>query len=117
MPPEWLGQFFVLAAPLSEVFQIQGDVPVTVHATTFEPGLFDQPNQSTIGLGAGAFRAMQPSIETTEVDLQHAAHDPDPELLLVSPDEAILSSDSLAKNAAAFNMSRSSVTRRSSARS
>ncbi|MBS8242260.1 hypothetical protein DYI22_17415, partial [Marinobacter lipolyticus] len=34
------------------------------------------------------------------MDLQHAAHDPDPELLLVSPDEAILYSDSLAKNAA-----------------
>lgn len=42
---------------------------------------------------------MQPGVETTEVGLQHAAHDPD--LLLASPDEAILYWDSLAKNTAA----------------
>ncbi len=31
----------IFTASLSEVFEIQGDVPVAVHTTAFEPGLLD----------------------------------------------------------------------------
>ena len=59
---------------------------------------------------------MQPGIEATDMDAQNPAHDTDSKFTLVSPDEAILYLDSLAKNAAAFfSMSRSSLTRRNSA--
>lgn len=45
---------------------------------------------------------MPARIETTEMDVQHAAHDPDPEFLLESPDEEILYSDSLQRTLQPF---------------
>jgi hypothetical protein len=36
----------VLTAWIIKILQIQGDVPVAIHATAFEPSMFYQTNQS-----------------------------------------------------------------------
>lgn len=70
-----------------------------LYIANFQPGLLDQSHQTTIGLGAGAFRFIHRRIKTTEAKSQHSVHNTDLKFTLVIPEEAILYLESLAENA------------------
>lgn len=46
----------IFAALLARLFEIQRDVALAFHATTFQPGLFDQSQEAAVDLGVGTFR-------------------------------------------------------------
>ncbi|CAJ0898850.1 Membrane-bound lytic murein transglycosylase F [Ralstonia mannitolilytica] len=81
-------------------------------------GFFDQLEQACILNRPGRAGLGQPGVVAAAFDLQDPAHRRDPELVLVRMHEPVPCPYPLAKYAAAFfRMSRSSSTRRSSARS
>lgn len=104
------------SALLAQVAQIIRYFPIAVHRTAFQPRLFDVSKQApvfrcplTFGLGA-------PSIKTTRMHRHHLAKPSDRMLIASIANEGVPYPDILAKYAAAFfKISRSSVTRFSSA--
>ncbi len=92
------------------------DVAVAIDTAALKPYLLDQAGKTSVILGPVAHRRAQPGIEATMLHQQHAAHHAHPEKAPVRFDEGVLYLASLAKYAVAFfRMSRSSVTRASSA--
>src|SRR2546425_5464325 len=80
--------------------------------------MLDHPQHALVVSSTITLGHLQPGIETTAMHAQNAAHRIDSKFLCVLAHERVLHPDALAKYAAAFfRMSRSSVTRLSSARS
>lgn len=106
----------MLAAALTQIAHVQRQLAIAVHTATLEPSLLEQARQPQIVLGSWAVWLSPPGVVAAGVHLYHLAHAPHAVLMLVALDECVLHPDCLAKYAAAFfRMSRSSVTRRSSA--
>src|SRR5574343_34235 len=106
----------VLAAALTEVTQIVGDLAVAIDATAFQPGVLDQAEQTLIFLGTRRGRIGSPGVVAAGMNGHHMAQPANRIHRFVGLDECVPYRDSLAKCAAAFfRMSRSSVTRFSSA--
>ena len=104
------------ATALAQITKVAGHLAMAVDRAAFQPGLFDQPEKPLVAALAIALRLRQPCIEAAARRLEHAAHRCDPELVLVRLHERVLRLQPLAKYAAAFfRLSRSSVTRFSSA--
>jgi len=106
----------VFAAGLAQIAHVQGQLAVAVHAAALQPRVLEQAQQPLIVLGTRAHRIGLPGVVAAGMhrhDLAHAAH----AVLVFMPfDKCVLHPDCLAKYAAAFfRMSRSSVTRLSSA--
>ena len=88
-----------------------------VYTSAFQPSVFDQTKQALIFFCSGRLRLGQPSVVAAGVHLEGLAKAPHRVISRVLLDEGVLQPHSLAKYAAAFfKMSRSSVTRLSSAR-
>lgn len=94
------------------------DFAVAVYTSAFQPSVFDQTKQTLIFFCSGRLRLGQPGVVDAGVHLEGLAKAPHRIISRVRLDESVLQPYSLAKYAAAFfKMSRSSVTRLSSARS
>src|SRR5690606_32887907 len=108
--------YAVAAAGLARFAQVQRDLAVAVHASTGQPGVLDQAQQPLILALAQAGRLPNPGVVAAPVHAEHPAHRDQSELADMRAHERVLRPYPLAKYAAAFfRMSRSSVTRRSSA--
>ena len=106
----------MLAATLAQVTHIQGQLAIAIDAATLQPSLLEQTQQATVIGRTLAFWIGLPCVIAAGVQLQHAAHPHNAVDLLMPGNEGVLQSDWRAKYAAAFfRMSRSSVTRLSSA--
>ncbi len=102
---------------LAQLTQVVVDLAVAVDPAAFQPGMLDQSEQALIFLLACGFRLGQPGVVTAGMYLEGLAETPYRVLHRQLADDGVLQPDSLAKYAAAFfRMSRSSVTRLSSAR-
>ena len=89
---------------------------IAIDPATFQPRLLDQPQQPLILPLPRRDRRCAPGIVAAGMHFHHPAHASHRMLGFMSPDECVPYRDSLAKYAAAFfRMSRSSVTRLSSA--
>lgn len=107
MPPTALTQFA----------QICMDLSIAINPTTLQPGMLDQTQQTLIVLGSCRPGLGAPGVVATWMYFQHLAETLDRVARRQLVDERVPQPDSLAKYAAAFfRMSRSSVTRLSSAR-
>src|SRR5690606_22069955 len=107
----------VPATGLAQLTQVVVDLAVAVDSAAFQPGMLDQSEQALIFLLACGFRLGQPGVVTAGMYLEGLAETPYRVLHRQLADDGVLQPDSLAKYAAAFfRMSRSSVTRLSSAR-
>lgn len=105
-----------LAATLAQVTHVQRELAIAVHAAALEPGLFEQAQKPLVVLGARARRFSLPSVVAAGVHSHDFAHTAHAMLMFMALDKCVLHPDCLAKYAAAFfRMSRSSVTRLSSA--
>src|SRR5690606_9988549 len=92
------------------------DLAVAVDRPALQPGLLDQAEQSLVLPMPLTVRPPPPGIEPAALDAQHPAHAGNAKFRQVRLHERVLRPYPLAKYAAAFfRMSRSSVTRRSSA--
>src|SRR5690606_1550081 len=108
--------YAVAAAGLARFAQVQRDLAVAVHASAGQPGVLDQPKQPLILTLTQAGRLPNPGVVAAPVHAEHPAHRDQSELADMRAHERVLRPYPLAKYAAAFfRMSRSSVTRRSSA--
>jgi len=104
------------ATAFTRLTQITEDPGAAVGATTANIKLTDQFKQSLVFKLTIRHRLVQPRIETAGMQSEDFAHHPNRKLLAVFVDEGVLHSGLLAKYAAAFfRMSRSVVTRLSSA--
>lgn len=105
------------ATGLAQLTQVVVDLAVAVDPAAFQSGMLDQSEQALIFLLACGFPLGQPGAVTAGMYLEGLAETSYRVLHLQLADDGVLQSDSLAKYAAAFfRMSRSSVTRLSSAR-
>ena len=105
----------VFATVFTVIFEVFCDVAIAIGTAAFKPELFDQAKKPLVFKGSWATRAFKPGIKATAVNAENTAHNEHPVFIEPGFYERVLLRDSLAKNAAAsFNMSRSSVTRRSS---
>ncbi len=108
----------ISAAFLSQLTQVIVNFAVAVYTSAFQPSVFDQAKQTLIFFCSGRLRLGQPGVIAAGVHLEGLAKAPHRVISRVLLDEGVLQPHSLAKYAAAFfKMSRSSVTRLSSARS
>ena len=106
----------ILAAGLTQGKQVIPYFAIAIDRATFEPGLFDVAEQPFVFDRAGAVGRLQPGVIAARMNHHHLAETPHREVTLRFPDKCDPHSDVLAKYAAAFfKMSRSSVTRLSSA--
>jgi len=104
----------ILTARLPVVFHIQRDVSIAIRKSALYPKLFDLPEQTLILKGPLALGLFEPGIESAGMNFQHSIHGRHWILLESCLYERVFFFDSLAKyTAASFNISRSSVTRRS----
>ena len=104
----------VFTARLAVVFHVQRDVSVAIGKPTFNPKLFDLSEQAFVFNGPLALRLVEPAIEPAGVNFQYPTHGRHWILLESCLYERVFFFDSTAKyTAASFNISRSSVTRRS----
>jgi len=102
---------------LPQFTQVVVDLSIAIDAAAFQPRMLDQAEQALILLGAYGFRLGQSGVITAGMHLKGLAETSNRVLHRQLADEGVLQPDSLAKYAAAFfRMSRSSVTRLSSAR-
>jgi hypothetical protein len=104
-------------ARLAELSQIVMDFPVAIDTTTLQLGMLNQSEEPQIIFGARRLRLCEPSVVTTWMQLERLAQPTHRIVHFKLINEGVLQPHSLAKYAAAFfRMSRSSVTRLSSAR-
>jgi hypothetical protein len=104
----------ILTARLPMIFHIQRDVSIVIRKSALYPKLVDLPEQTLILNGPLALRLFEPGIESAGMNFQHTTHGHHWILLESCLYERVFFFDSLAKyTAASFNISRSSVTRRS----
>ncbi|MNR10230.1 hypothetical protein D3C85_1264680 [compost metagenome] len=102
---------------LTDFAQIVMDFAIAINATALQPGMLDQTQQSLVVFGAYRLRLRQPGVITAGMDFQRQAKPSNRIVARSLLDKGVLQPHSLAKYAAAFfKMSRSSVTRLSSAR-
>ena len=103
-------------ALLAEIMQVVKDFPVALHRTAFQEGLLDGPEQALVFQGSSAVRLGTPGIKAAGVHCHHLAQPSNRMVSARITNEGVSYPDILAKYAAAFfKMSRSSVTRLSSA--
>src|SRR5690606_18930015 len=106
----------MLAAALAELAQVVGHLAVAVDAAALEPGLLDSTQQAPVVDGSRRVRCRAPGVVAARMHIQDLAQAPHRMRPLMVLDERVPHPDCLAKYAAAFfRISRSSVTRRSSA--
>ena len=106
----------MLAAGFALLAQVVGHFAIAVDRTALQPRLLHQAQQSIVFPGTHAHWRAQPRVVAAAMHPEHTTHRLQPELVRVIAHEGVLHPDSLAKYAAAFfRMSRSSVTRLSSA--
>ena len=106
----------ILTAGLLVVFHIQRDVSIAIRKSALYPKMFDLPKQMLILNGTPALGLIEPDIEYAGMNFQDSTLSRHWILLESCLCKRILLFDSLAKYAAAaFNISRSSATRRSRA--
>ncbi len=104
------------AARLAQLAQIPGDLAMPVDRAALQPSMLDQAQQTLVLTSTSARRQTLPRVVPATLHTQHAAHRHQTEIRGVLLHERVLRLHPLAKYAAAFfRMSRSSVTRRSSA--
>ncbi|KIU54607.1 hypothetical protein QV12_00130 [Pseudomonas putida] len=102
---------------LTDLAQIVVDFAIAINAAALQPGMLDQTQQSLVVFGAYRLRLRQPGVIAAGMDFQRQAKPSNRIVARALLDKGVLQPHSLAKYAAAFfNMSRSSVTRLSSAR-
>jgi hypothetical protein len=104
------------AALLAKITQIVRDFSVAVHGATFQPRLPDMTKQTPALHCPFALRDCAPGIETARIGVQHFAQPSNRVFLSQIVNQGVPYPDILAKYAAAFfKISRSSITRFSSA--
>ena len=102
---------------LTDLAQIVMDFAIAINAAAFQPRMLDQTQQSLVVCSPCTLRLRQPSAITTGMDFQRQAMPSTGIVTRALLDKGVLQLHTLAKYAAAFfKMSRSSVTRLSSAR-
>jgi hypothetical protein len=103
-------------ALLAEIAQVISDFPVAVHRTASQPGLLDGPEQAPVFQGPSAVSLGPPGIKSAGVHCHHLAQPSNRMVSASITNEGVPSPDILAEYAVAFfKMSRSAVTRLSSA--
>src|SRR5690606_23499806 len=106
----------VPATVLTQIPQIMGNLAITINMAAILPALTDEPHEPSILKRTSAVRRTAPGVVATGVNPEHRTHASYRENGDMIANEGVPHWDCFAKYAAAFfKMSRSSVTRRSSA--
>lgn len=85
------------ATGLPQFTQAVVNLAIAVDPTAFQPGMFDQPEQALIFLGAHGFRLGQPGVVTAGMHFQGLAEASNRVLHRQLADDGVLQPDSLAK--------------------